>query len=102
MSRILRFFFTSVDTFDQNGNLVARNQCVTFAVGAGKFGGPRTGTKAVPCQPKPSRNPDATLSQKTSVDQAALYRLSGKNSTFCDIYYRDCQFNFVDVFFFCR
>lgn len=50
---------------------------MTFAVGAGNFGGPRTGTKIIPCQDKPKRNPDITLSQQTSYDQAALYRLSG-------------------------
>ncbi|KAG5894789.1 hypothetical protein JTB14_005225 [Gonioctena quinquepunctata] len=66
-----------VETFDQKGQLLFRNQCVCFAIGAGKFGGPRTGTKAIPCQQKPNRQPDVTLSQKTSVDQAALYRLSG-------------------------
>ncbi|CAG9858017.1 unnamed protein product [Phyllotreta striolata] len=68
---------TDVETCDQNGNVVALNQCITFAVGAGNFGGPRAGTKAVPCQAKPSRSPDVTVSQKTSIDQAALYRLSG-------------------------
>lgn len=46
-------------------------------MGAGNFGGPRTGTKAIPCQPKPSRAPDMSLSEKTNIDQAALYRLSG-------------------------
>ncbi|XP_057653667.1 peroxisomal multifunctional enzyme type 2-like isoform X1 [Diorhabda carinulata] len=66
-----------IESYDSNGNLVCRNQCVSFVVGAGKFGGPRTGTKAVPCQPKPNRNPDATVSHKTTVDQAAIYRLTG-------------------------
>lgn len=54
-----------------------KNQTVFFAVGAGNFGGPRSGTKIIECQPKPKRKPDATLIQKTSIDQAALYRLSG-------------------------
>lgn len=54
-----------------------KNQTVCYAVGAGNFGGPRSGTKTVPCQPKPNRKPDVSLTQKTSVDQAALYRLSG-------------------------
>lgn len=67
-----------VDSYDRNSNLVVRNQIVTFAVGAGKFGGPRTGTKTVSCLPKPSRKPDLSLTQSTSVDQAALYRLTGK------------------------
>lgn len=71
---------TNVDVFNQNGDLIVHNQIVTFAVGAGKFGGPRTGTKIVPCQDKPKRNPDISLLQKTSVDQAAIYRLSGDNN----------------------
>nr|CAH7749030.1 unnamed protein product [Callosobruchus chinensis] len=65
------------ESYDENGQLVVRNQCVTFAVKAGNFGGPRTGTKAINCEPKPNRKPDISLSQKTSIDQAALYRLSG-------------------------
>nr|XP_023016519.1 peroxisomal multifunctional enzyme type 2 [Leptinotarsa decemlineata] len=69
-----------VETFNENGQLLFRNQCVTFAVGAGNFGGPRTGIKAVSCQPKPKRKPDLSLSHKTNIDQAALYRLSGDNN----------------------
>ncbi|XP_060533989.1 peroxisomal multifunctional enzyme type 2-like isoform X2 [Cylas formicarius] len=68
---------TNVDSLNQKGDLVARNQIVIFAVGAGNFGGPRTGTKTIPCQNKPDRSPDASVVQKTSIDQAALYRLSG-------------------------
>nr|CAI5840992.1 unnamed protein product [Callosobruchus analis] len=65
------------ESYDEQGQLVVRNQCVTFAVKAGNFGGPRNGTKTISCEPKPNRNPDISLSQKTSIDQAALYRLSG-------------------------
>lgn len=54
-----------------------RNQIVAFAVGAGNFGGPRNGTKIVPCVPKPNRKPDISATHVTNVDQAALYRLSG-------------------------
>lgn len=54
-----------------------KNQTVFFAVGAGNFGGPRSGTEIVQCRAAPNRKPDAVLVQKTSVDQAALYRLSG-------------------------
>lgn len=67
-----------MDSLDRNGNLLIRNQTVVFAVGAGNFDGPRTGTKVVPSLPKPNRKPDQCLTQATSVDQAALYRLSGK------------------------
>uniref|UniRef100_V5GL08 Peroxisomal multifunctional enzyme type 2 n=1 Tax=Anoplophora glabripennis TaxID=217634 RepID=V5GL08_ANOGL len=71
---------TDIEICNENGELIARNQIVTFAVGSGKFGGPRTGTKIIPCQNKPKRNPDISLVQKTSVDQAAIYRLSGDNN----------------------
>ncbi|CAH0551643.1 unnamed protein product [Brassicogethes aeneus] len=68
---------SKIETFNESGDLVLVNQTVTFAVKAGNFGGPRNGVKIIPTQPKPNRRPDASLSQKTSVDQAALYRLSG-------------------------
>ncbi|CAG9766389.1 unnamed protein product [Ceutorhynchus assimilis] len=67
----------NVDSFDKNNNLIVKNQLVSFAVGAGKFGGPRQGTKTIPCLNKPSRTPDLSITHKTSIDQAALYRLSG-------------------------
>ncbi|XP_031328032.1 peroxisomal multifunctional enzyme type 2-like [Photinus pyralis] len=68
---------TEINSYNEQGALIMRNQCVTFAVGAGNFGGPRTGNKIVPCVPKPDRKPDLSLSYKTTIDQAALYRLSG-------------------------
>ncbi|KRT82416.1 dehydrogenase [Oryctes borbonicus] len=68
---------TNVDSYDEEGNLVVRNQLATFAIGAGNFGGPRIGSKLVSCVTKPTRSPDMALSYKTAVDQAALYRLSG-------------------------
>ncbi|KAL1513978.1 hypothetical protein ABEB36_003309 [Hypothenemus hampei] len=66
-----------VNSYDRNNNLILKNQIVCFALGAGNFGGPRTGSKIVPCLSRPSRTRDLALTQKTSVDQAALYRLSG-------------------------
>lgn len=66
-----------VDSYDEKGTLLFRNQIASFAVGSGDFGGPRTGTKLVPTAPKPSRKADVSLQYKTSEDQAALYRLSG-------------------------
>lgn len=57
---------------------MVRNQVACFAVGAGNFGGPKTGKELVPVQNKPNRKPDASVTQKTTIDQAALYRLTGK------------------------
>lgn len=75
----MRLFYLA-ETFSQKGELLFKNQLVVFFVGAGNFGGPRQGNKIVPVQAKPSRAPDATLTQKTNIDQAALYRLNGKNN----------------------
>lgn len=71
------FICFTVDTYNEQGELIVKNQMVCFAVGAGNFGGPRSGTKIVECKAKPNRQPDASVIQKTSIDQAALYRLSG-------------------------
>ncbi|CAO1409010.1 unnamed protein product [Diamesa hyperborea] len=69
---------TLTDTYDPSGNHLIRNQSSTFIVGAGNFGGKsKPNEQVVACVPNPSRNPDATISMKTTLDQAALYRLSG-------------------------
>ncbi|XP_017302480.2 LOW QUALITY PROTEIN: peroxisomal multifunctional enzyme type 2 [Diaphorina citri] len=44
---------------------------------SGGFGGKRSSSVAIPCLDPPSRSPDTSLSDRTSPDQAALYRLSG-------------------------
>lgn len=66
-----------VETFNEKKEKVIYNQSSTFVVGAGKFGGKRSSDKAIPVANTPSRNPDNSISEKTSIDQAALYRLSG-------------------------
>ncbi|KAI4468548.1 dehydrogenases short chain [Holotrichia oblita] len=68
---------SNIDSYDEAGNLIVRNQVASFAIGAGNFGGPRTGSKLVACVSKPTGSPDMVLTYKTTVDQAALYRLSG-------------------------
>jgi len=67
----------NVETFDESGDLVFFNQFVTFVVGHGKFGGKRTSTHLKETVKVPDREPDATVDEVTSVEQAALYRLSG-------------------------
>ncbi|XP_071997246.1 peroxisomal multifunctional enzyme type 2 [Engystomops pustulosus] len=57
--------------------LICYNQFSVFVVGAGGFGGKRSSTKAKATANPPNRPPDAVVSDVTSVDQAALYRLSG-------------------------
>jgi 3-hydroxyacyl-CoA dehydrogenase/3a,7a,12a-trihydroxy-5b-cholest-24-enoyl-CoA hydratase len=61
---------------DQHDQLVCRNQCTIFVRGKGGFNGPRQSDHSVPVRKSPAREPDRTLSYQTSVDQAALYRLS--------------------------
>lgn len=65
------------DTYDVNGEKLSTGQMSAFIVGAGGFKGKRTSTFAIPTVDPPTRNPDVTVMQKTNVDQAALYRLSG-------------------------
>jgi 3-hydroxyacyl-CoA dehydrogenase/3a,7a,12a-trihydroxy-5b-cholest-24-enoyl-CoA hydratase len=67
----------NVETFDEKKEKVSFNQFSTFVVGAGNFGGPQTSKHAVPVVDVPSGAPHAVVQEKTSVDQAALYRLSG-------------------------
>ncbi|NXW71391.1 DHB4 enzyme, partial [Hirundo rustica] len=58
-------------------DLVCYNQFSLFFVGAGGFGGKRTSEKAKLTAVPPKRTPDAVISDVTTADQAALYRLSG-------------------------
>ncbi|NXP85428.1 DHB4 enzyme, partial [Passerina amoena] len=58
-------------------DLVCYNQFSLFFVGAGGFGGKRTSEKAKLTAVPPQRPPDAVISDVTTADQAALYRLSG-------------------------
>ncbi|XP_048383621.2 peroxisomal multifunctional enzyme type 2 isoform X1 [Stegostoma tigrinum] len=67
-----------LDVHTYNGkDLVCYNQFSIFVVGAGGFGGKRTSDKVKVTKNPPNRPPDAIVSDITSVDQAALYRLNG-------------------------
>ncbi|KAM6225116.1 peroxisomal multifunctional enzyme type 2 [Rhynchocyon petersi] len=57
--------------------LLCYNQFSVFIVGSGGFGGKRTSDKAKVAAAIPNRSPDAVLTDSTSLNQAALYRLSG-------------------------
>ncbi|XP_007947351.2 peroxisomal multifunctional enzyme type 2 [Orycteropus afer afer] len=57
--------------------LLCYNQFSIFVVGSGGFGGKRTSDKAKVAVAIPNRPPDAVLTDTTSLNQAALYRLSG-------------------------
>uniref|UniRef100_A0A668AKX7 Hydroxysteroid (17-beta) dehydrogenase 4 n=1 Tax=Myripristis murdjan TaxID=586833 RepID=A0A668AKX7_9TELE len=66
----------SVNTYSGD-ELVCYNQWSVFVVGAGGFGGKRTSDRAKALVPPPNRAPDAVVTDSTTRDQAALYRLSG-------------------------
>lgn len=69
---------TNCDSYNEEGNLLVKNQSAIFIVGAGKFGGKKQPIEGVvPLMPAPKRSPDSSVQYKTSNDQAALYRLSG-------------------------
>ncbi|XP_015524954.1 peroxisomal multifunctional enzyme type 2 isoform X1 [Neodiprion lecontei] len=66
------------DTIDAaTGEKLATAQLSAFAIGAGGFGGKRSCPGIIPTEPAPSRKPDISKIQKTCIDQAAVYRLSG-------------------------
>jgi 3-hydroxyacyl-CoA dehydrogenase/3a,7a,12a-trihydroxy-5b-cholest-24-enoyl-CoA hydratase len=67
----------NVETSDESGEKVAFSQTAIFVQQAGGFGGKRSSDKAISPQKVPGRAPDASIKEKTGIDQAALYRLSG-------------------------
>jgi len=68
----------NVELYDEKNEKVALNQFVTFLVGSGNFGGKRNSDLQVQVNTKKfDRKPDRTVEEKTSIDQAALYRLNG-------------------------
>jgi multifunctional beta-oxidation protein len=63
-----------------SGETIFENQATVFIRGSGGFGGPSKGADrgaATAANAPPKRAPDAVVEEKTSEDQAALYRLSG-------------------------
>lgn len=67
-----------MDVYSYSGKeLICYNQFSLFVVGSGGFGGKRTSEKLKAAVAVPRRPPDAVLRDATSLNQAALYRLSG-------------------------
>jgi NAD(P)-dependent dehydrogenase (short-subunit alcohol dehydrogenase family)/acyl dehydratase/putative sterol carrier protein len=66
---------TEITTYDDAGDELVRNELTTFVKGAGGWGGDRG--PAADVNVPPERAPDKTVEEKTSPDQALLYRLSG-------------------------
>src|SRR5439155_20008711 len=66
---------TDFATYDENGDVLIKNQLTTFVRGAGGWGGERGPSADV--NVPPARAPDKQVEDKTSQNQALLYRLSG-------------------------
>lgn len=71
---------SGITTKDSTGAVVCENEFTMFIRGSGGFGGKSSGGDrgaATAANEPPSRSPDVVVQEKTSPDQAALYRLSG-------------------------
>jgi 3-hydroxyacyl-CoA dehydrogenase/3a,7a,12a-trihydroxy-5b-cholest-24-enoyl-CoA hydratase len=66
---------TEFVTYDEGGDELVRNEVATFVRGAGGWGGDRGPSADV--NVPPDRAPDKVLEDKTTENQALLYRLSG-------------------------
>jgi 3-hydroxyacyl-CoA dehydrogenase/3a,7a,12a-trihydroxy-5b-cholest-24-enoyl-CoA hydratase len=66
---------TDFASYDENGDVLVKNQLTTFVRGAGGWGGERGPSADV--NVPPDRKPDRVIEEKTDQNQALLYRLSG-------------------------
>ena len=66
---------TEFSTYDESGDVLVKNEITTFVRGAGGWGGDRG--PSVEVNVPPDRAPDKVIEEKTSENQALLYRLSG-------------------------
>jgi hypothetical protein len=66
-----------VEMFDETEKLIALNQFVIFSVGSGGFGGKKVSEQQRKALPPPKRKADQVCRETTTIDQAALYRLTG-------------------------
>ena len=74
---LLSINYVLVEMFDQAEQLIALNQFVIFSVGSGGFGGKKVSEQQRPALPSPQRKADQVCRETTTIDQAALYRLTG-------------------------
>lgn len=71
----------NVESYDEANEKVSLNQFVVFLVGSGNFGGPKDSNSLFKVSNRKfDRVPDKSMEEKTSPDQAALYRLNGDNN----------------------
>lgn len=67
----------NVETFNKKKEKIAFNQFNILLMGSGNFGGLRSSPAEKPIIRIPNREPDMSIQQATSVNQAAMYRLCG-------------------------
>ncbi|ODN74569.1 hypothetical protein L202_06933 [Cryptococcus amylolentus CBS 6039] len=71
----------TIETKDKGtGEVIFENQSTTILRGSGGFGGKRNGNDrgaATALNAPPKRKPDAVIEEQTTLEQAAIYRLSG-------------------------
>jgi 3-hydroxyacyl-CoA dehydrogenase/3a,7a,12a-trihydroxy-5b-cholest-24-enoyl-CoA hydratase len=65
----------AIDTYDEDGELLVKNELTEFVRGAGGWGGDRGPSADVNVPPE--RVPDATVEEHVPENQALLYRLTG-------------------------
>ncbi|XP_035737736.1 peroxisomal multifunctional enzyme type 2-like [Vespa mandarinia] len=66
------------DTFDATSEeKLCTGQISVYVVGVNSLQAKTTSPHIIPIIDPPNRNPDASVTQKTTIDQAALYRLNG-------------------------
>jgi 3-hydroxyacyl-CoA dehydrogenase/3a,7a,12a-trihydroxy-5b-cholest-24-enoyl-CoA hydratase len=66
---------TALDSYDEDGDLLIKNEMTAFVRGAGGWGGDRGPSADI--NVPPSREPDAIVEDSIPENQALLYRLSG-------------------------
>jgi len=66
---------TQINSYDEDGELLIRNDMTAFVRGAGGWGGDRGPTE--PANVPPGREPDIVVEDEIPAHQALLYRLSG-------------------------
>lgn len=68
----------TVDTYDEKKEKVCFNQFATMVIGAGGFQGSKASSALKPMIKPPKRAPDASVTEKTSVDQVIALSFDSK------------------------
>ncbi|MBT8494444.1 MAG: SDR family NAD(P)-dependent oxidoreductase, partial [Deltaproteobacteria bacterium] len=66
---------TEINSYDQDGNQLIRNELTSVVRGAGGWGGDRGPSE--PVNVAPDRKPDVVVEEQVPANQALLYRLTG-------------------------